>query len=188
MARRILKEFVIDRIAAVDRPCQEHATVTIMKRAPEEEGDDYSALHQMTMLKASVLQVQLEKLGWTDEARKAAALARKHLSFSNQHSAMADRNNKLAWKKIGAERSAHFSASDAHDTASESHMETALGASTHAENSSKNAHSLEEKLRSPEMVKSEATIAKLKADGLLAAVEKAWSDNARAAFGRGQET
>jgi hypothetical protein len=32
MARRILTEFVMDKIAAVDRPCQEHATVTIMKR------------------------------------------------------------------------------------------------------------------------------------------------------------
>ena len=32
MATRVLKEFVIDKIAAVDRPCQEHAQVTIMKR------------------------------------------------------------------------------------------------------------------------------------------------------------
>ena len=32
MATRILNELVIDKIAAVDFPCQEHATVTIMKR------------------------------------------------------------------------------------------------------------------------------------------------------------
>lgn len=35
MARRILRELKLDKIAAVDRPCQEGATMTIMKRAPE---------------------------------------------------------------------------------------------------------------------------------------------------------
>ena len=34
MKRRILKDFELSRIAAVDRPCQEHAKMTIMKRAP----------------------------------------------------------------------------------------------------------------------------------------------------------
>lgn len=34
MARRVLKQIRLDRIAAVDRPCQEHATVAIIKRAP----------------------------------------------------------------------------------------------------------------------------------------------------------
>jgi hypothetical protein len=33
MTRRILTDFVIDKIAAVDRPCQEGATVSIIKRA-----------------------------------------------------------------------------------------------------------------------------------------------------------
>ncbi len=36
MTCRILTDFVIDKIAAVDKPCQEHATVTIMKRAQDE--------------------------------------------------------------------------------------------------------------------------------------------------------
>lgn len=35
MAKRILRELKLDKIAAVDRPCQEGATMTIMKRAPE---------------------------------------------------------------------------------------------------------------------------------------------------------
>lgn len=34
MARRVLKQIRLDRIAAVDRPCQQHATVAIIKRAP----------------------------------------------------------------------------------------------------------------------------------------------------------
>lgn len=38
MASRILRELVIDKIAAVDRPCQEHATVAIMKRHVSEDG------------------------------------------------------------------------------------------------------------------------------------------------------
>ncbi len=33
--KRILREIKLDRIAAVDMPCQEHALVTIMKRDPE---------------------------------------------------------------------------------------------------------------------------------------------------------
>lgn len=38
MARkRILDDLVITAIAAVDRPCQEHATVKILKRAPADE-------------------------------------------------------------------------------------------------------------------------------------------------------
>lgn len=36
MANRILHELVIDKIAAVDNPCQEHATVALMKRAESE--------------------------------------------------------------------------------------------------------------------------------------------------------
>ncbi len=37
--KRVLKELVITRIAAVDRPCQEHATCTILKRRPDDEDD-----------------------------------------------------------------------------------------------------------------------------------------------------
>lgn len=33
--KRILREFQLDKIAAVDHPCQEHAVVTIMKRAQQ---------------------------------------------------------------------------------------------------------------------------------------------------------
>lgn len=36
MARRILKDLKIDRIAAVDRPTQEHAIATIMKRRSDD--------------------------------------------------------------------------------------------------------------------------------------------------------
>lgn len=40
MARtRIIQSLRLDKIAAVDRPCQQHAKMTIMKRAPEEEVD-----------------------------------------------------------------------------------------------------------------------------------------------------
>lgn len=35
MAKRILTGLRLDKIAAVDRPCQEHAKMTIMKRAPD---------------------------------------------------------------------------------------------------------------------------------------------------------
>lgn len=38
MARRILRDIKLDKIAAVDRPCQEGAVVAILKRAPEDEG------------------------------------------------------------------------------------------------------------------------------------------------------
>jgi hypothetical protein len=37
MTKRILRELRLDKIAAVDKPCQEHATMTIMKR---DESDD----------------------------------------------------------------------------------------------------------------------------------------------------
>lgn len=37
MARRILRSIQLDKIAAVDRPCQEGAVVAILKRAPEEK-------------------------------------------------------------------------------------------------------------------------------------------------------
>lgn len=35
MAKRVLNRIRLDKIAAVDRPCQEHATVAIVKRAPD---------------------------------------------------------------------------------------------------------------------------------------------------------
>jgi len=41
--RRILEAIQIDKIAAVDRPCQEGATVTLMKRAPDDEDLDDDA-------------------------------------------------------------------------------------------------------------------------------------------------
>jgi hypothetical protein len=39
MTKRVLKQIRLDKIAAVDRPCQEHAVVSILKRAPEKEGN-----------------------------------------------------------------------------------------------------------------------------------------------------
>ena len=35
--RRILTDFVVDKIAAVDNPCQEHARVAIIKRRDDDE-------------------------------------------------------------------------------------------------------------------------------------------------------
>lgn len=35
MAKRVLRRIRLDKIAAVDRPCQEHATVAVVKRAPD---------------------------------------------------------------------------------------------------------------------------------------------------------
>jgi len=37
--QRVLHDLTIDKIAAVDRPCQEHARMTIMKRDSNEEYD-----------------------------------------------------------------------------------------------------------------------------------------------------
>src|SRR5437868_55860 len=54
--RRILHELSIGKIAAVDRPCQEHARMTLMKRADNEDDVDKA---------------------WSDEARAAAAAARR---------------------------------------------------------------------------------------------------------------
>ena len=36
MTKRRLTRIRLDKIAAVDQPCQEHATVAIIKRAPPE--------------------------------------------------------------------------------------------------------------------------------------------------------
>ena len=38
--RRIMQEFSIDELSAVDKPAQAHARMTIMKRADPEENDD----------------------------------------------------------------------------------------------------------------------------------------------------
>ncbi len=38
--RRIMREFSIEELSAVDRPAQKHARMTIMKRADPEENDD----------------------------------------------------------------------------------------------------------------------------------------------------
>ena len=38
--RRIMQEFSIDELSAVDKPAQEYARMTIMKRADPEENDD----------------------------------------------------------------------------------------------------------------------------------------------------
>src|SRR4051812_31698118 len=49
MAKRIMHELNLKRIAAVDRPCQEGATAMILKRAPDgrylAKGKDAPALH-----------------------------------------------------------------------------------------------------------------------------------------------
>lgn len=43
--KRILRRIRLDKIAAVDSPCQEHATIAIIKRAPV-EGEDAAALRK----------------------------------------------------------------------------------------------------------------------------------------------
>lgn len=40
MVKRILEKLFLTKIAAVDKPCQEHATMTILKRDPGAAGDD----------------------------------------------------------------------------------------------------------------------------------------------------
>lgn len=47
MTRRILRDLRIDKVAAVDRPCQEHASADIMKRADDDDSD-YIALIKRT--------------------------------------------------------------------------------------------------------------------------------------------
>jgi hypothetical protein len=39
MTKRVLKQIRLDKIAAVDRPCQEGAVAAILKRAPTKEGN-----------------------------------------------------------------------------------------------------------------------------------------------------
>lgn len=41
MVKRILRELRLDKIAAVDKPCQEHATAPIMKRHDDLDGEPY---------------------------------------------------------------------------------------------------------------------------------------------------
>lgn len=41
MAKRILRDLRLDKIAAVDKPCQEHATAPIMKRRDDQDGEPY---------------------------------------------------------------------------------------------------------------------------------------------------
>lgn len=46
--KRILRELHIGKIAAVDRPCQEHARMTLMKRADDDEEYDDMQIQKIT--------------------------------------------------------------------------------------------------------------------------------------------
>src|SRR5438128_4297676 len=54
--RRILKDIIIDRISAVDVPCNQHALVTIIKRAPNKETE----MKTLSQIELEVTQLEQE--------------------------------------------------------------------------------------------------------------------------------
>ena len=79
MKRRILHEIVIDKIAAVDHPCQEGAKMAILKRAeapdaPEQETDMSAAFEKAMQARAN--QLLVERASPATTARAAASARR----------------------------------------------------------------------------------------------------------------
>lgn len=64
MTKRIFRDLSLDKIAAVDRPCQEPALMAIMKRAPADEPRSISKI-------AKALCTDLAKLGYDGAPEKA---------------------------------------------------------------------------------------------------------------------
>jgi hypothetical protein len=92
MARRILKEIRLDRIAAVDRPCQEGAVVTILKRAADEADEAFAKRiadlgKNLLLAKAGMGMLgslTLRKV-WSNGDRKASADDRHRHHFGAAH-------------------------------------------------------------------------------------------------------
>lgn len=93
-ARQILEKLVITEISGVDRPCQEHARMTIMKR---DTRPDLTALQKrVDVLKAST--ANLEKF-WSVAARIAAVAARR--AAARGAAAVSRRGRKVIGRKLG---------------------------------------------------------------------------------------
>lgn len=75
--RRILQEIQLDKIAAVDRPCQAPAKATILKR---DNSADYEARILAIAKKVPALLELVGKVAkaWSEEARAAALEARRN--------------------------------------------------------------------------------------------------------------
>jgi hypothetical protein len=86
--RRILTEFSLDKIAAVDRPCQEGALVTLMKSAALSESERIEALTKQFDESVRIIKV------WSAAARAAALLARRALRGSRVGARYVRRNRK----------------------------------------------------------------------------------------------
>jgi hypothetical protein len=72
--RRILKQFTIDSISAVDRPCQEHAKAVIMKRDDSEE-HSMEKIESFESFEKAVVAVAAASSIPTHEAMRKCALA-----------------------------------------------------------------------------------------------------------------
>lgn len=77
MKRRILEELQIDEISGVDRPCQEHALVTIMKRATEPPEDVANGTKKPPMEFEQAAPVANKTIAPAMEFEQAVAVIRK---------------------------------------------------------------------------------------------------------------
>lgn len=92
MKRRILEKFKLTEISGVDRPCQEHATVAIMKRAVSAEEVKVTDLSARIAKLKEAAEALRPPVGiksteditkfWSVAARAAALLARQRLSHA----------------------------------------------------------------------------------------------------------
>lgn len=97
MAKRILTGLRLDKIAAVDRPCQEHATMTIMKRA-----DSPDAGNGITPAGPAGDLVDKKETPMSDEAKKVADLEK---SVADLTKSLADSTSALALAETMAKMS-----------------------------------------------------------------------------------
>lgn len=110
--KRILREIKLDKIAAVDAPCQEPATMTIMKRRPDADDPEVEKGMQKLMKRAKAL---VQKVGWSDQAVAGATEAGSRKDF---HQGAADKHGVAAGgKKNYLMRDAHAKAQITHNNA-----------------------------------------------------------------------
>lgn len=62
--KRTLKRFRLDKIAAVDRPCQEHATVAIIKRAPAAPALTFAKANFADALNGAMVSEKVNEAFW----------------------------------------------------------------------------------------------------------------------------
>ncbi len=86
--RRILQELRLDKIAAVDKPCQEGAVMAIMKRAPDEAdgGSNYTPLQKETSM--NDFRDEVARVAKADGITKVAACEKVRLRRPDLYSAL----------------------------------------------------------------------------------------------------